>query len=102
MQALAVTAVLLLALSSASAQAQVAAPPEGSEYKVVTIKSPIDGKPVHLLVCNNRTTACNYKWEQLCEVGKAQNTDPMGGIGGSPAFMRDKDGAPMRMFVCKE
>jgi len=102
MQAPTVSAVLLLTLFSAAAQAQVATPPEGSEYKIVTIKSPIDGKPVHLLVCNNRTTNCDYKWEALCEAGKAQNTDPMGGIGGSPAFIRDKDGTPMRMFVCKD
>lgn len=75
---------------------------EGAEYRVLTVKSPVDGQPVHLLVCNNGTTECTYKWDELCAQGKAVNTDPMGGVGGdTPAFIRDKTGTPMRMFVCK-
>jgi hypothetical protein len=80
-----------------------AKPAEGAEYKVITVKSPRDGKPVHLLICKNGTAQCSYKWDQLCESGKAQNTNPLGGIGGDvPAFIRNGEGTPMRMFVCQE
>lgn len=99
-----VVAVTLFSILPLTANAQsVAKPPEGAEYQVITIKSPRDGSPVHLLVCNNGTTQCTYKWEQLCEAGKVQNTDPLGGIGGDvPAFIRNAEGVPMRMFICQK
>lgn len=91
-----------LSLVSIIAAAQtVATPPDGADYRVITVKSPVNGQPVHLLICNNGTTECSYKWNELCVQGQATNTDPMGGVGEAPAYMRDKTGAPMRMFVCK-
>lgn len=93
-----------LSIAALGAVAQTAAvPPEDAGYRVLTVKSPINGQPVHLLSCLNGTTDCAYKWENLCATGKAANTDPTGVIGGGgPAYILDKAGNSMRMFVCKE
>jgi hypothetical protein len=93
-----------LSIAAFSTMAQTTAtPPEGSDYQVLTVKSPINGQPVHLLSCANGTTDCAYKWNDLCATGKATNTDPTGAVGGdAPAYIRDKSGNPMRMFVCKQ
>lgn len=94
---------LVVALASGSVFSQSAAKPaDSAEYKVLTVKSPVNGQPVNLLVCNNGSANCAYKWDELCESGKPENTDPMGGVGGDvPSYLRDRSGTPMRMFVCK-
>ena len=59
------------------------------------------GNKVQVLICKNGTTNCNYKWDDLCEAGKAYNADPEGDEDQAPAYMRDSNNVPMRIFICK-
>jgi hypothetical protein len=82
--------------------AQTAADPaQGSDYKINKFVSPATGQPIYFLRCNNGTTRCAYDWNSLCENAKPLNADLLQGMGGKePTFIRDKDGTPLRMFVC--
>jgi len=73
----------------------------GDEYDIVSLKTPF-GDTVYGLRCKNGTTNCNYKWDSLCKVGVAKNSDPLGGISDVPGYSRDGDNRPIRMFVCNE
>jgi hypothetical protein len=82
--------------------AQTAAPPApGADYKINNFTSPATGQTLYFLRCDNGTTQCSYDWSRLCENGQALNADPLKGFGGKEAsFIRDKDGTPLRMFIC--
>jgi hypothetical protein len=91
-------------LATSPAFAQTAAEPaQGSEYKINKFISPATGQTIYFLRCNNGTTTCAYDWNNLCGNGKPFNADLLKGAGGKePAFIRDKDGTPLRMFVCAD
>jgi hypothetical protein len=59
------------------------------------------GNKVNVLICKNGTTNCNYRWNDLCESGKAYNANPEGNEDEAPAYMRDSNNVPMRIFICK-
>jgi hypothetical protein len=69
---LALTVTLLITIPLTAHAQLPAKPPEGADYKVITIKSPRDGKPVHLLVCNNGTTQCTYNGNNCAKPEKCR------------------------------
>lgn len=88
-------------LTVTSVFSQTAAPISAdAEYDILFAKTQA-GQPIYALVCNNGTTNCNYKWNSLCKDGTAQNSDPTGNVSDAPAYVRDKNNRPMRVFVCK-
>lgn len=93
---------LICCLLTSPAFAQTAAEPaQGSPYKINKFISPATGQLIYFLRCDNGTTTCAYDWNSLCENGRPLNADLLKGVGGrEPAFIRDKDGTPLRMFVC--
>jgi len=84
------------------AMAQTAVKPApGANYRINRLVSPATGETIYFLRCDNGTTRCAYDWNRLCENGKPLNADLLKGAGGTePAFIRDRDGTPLRMFVC--
>lgn len=58
-------------------------------------------KEVFEVVCDNGTTMCNYSWDSLCHEGAAHNSDPDGNETEAPGYIRDPQGIPSRIFICK-
>jgi hypothetical protein len=88
-------------LTSPAFAQTAAAPAQGSDYKINKFVSPATEQLIYFLRCNNGTMRCAYDWNSLCENATPLNADLLKGVGGKePAFIRDKDGTPLRMFVC--
>ena len=97
---LAIASVCMGSMHCAMAQTAVEPAPD-ADYRINRFVSPATGETIYFLRCDNGTTRCAYDWNRLCDGGRPLNADMLKGTGGKePAFIRDKDGTPLRMFVC--
>lgn len=72
-----------------------------SAYEIFSFTAK-SGKTVYGLQCRDGSTLCHYKWETLCAQGKTMNSDPDGNIDAAPAYARDRQNRPFRMFICQQ